>query len=77
MIDLTVAFLPAFLLWKVQMKRKTKVVLHILFALGIVTAAISIGRAAAINFRNLTTDTTCTLFPTGFINALPTPVNTI
>ena len=58
-IDITVALVPAFLLWNVQMRRQTKLVLDALFALGLVTAAMSIGRAAAINYDNITTDSTC------------------
>ncbi|KAI9679009.1 MAG: hypothetical protein M1822_007435 [Bathelium mastoideum] len=49
-IDITTAIIPQFLLWKVQMKRKTKLSLDIIFALGLITAALSIGRVATMNY---------------------------
>ncbi|KAL9087210.1 MAG: hypothetical protein Q9159_003777 [Coniocarpon cinnabarinum] len=62
-IDITVAIVPAFLLWNVQMRRHTKLILDVLFGLGLITAALSIGRAAAISYEDLTTDTTWKLMP--------------
>ena len=48
-LDIVTALIPQFLLWNVQMKRKTKLVLDAIFALGVVIAALSIGRAATTN----------------------------
>ncbi|KAI9672706.1 MAG: hypothetical protein M1831_000141 [Alyxoria varia] len=42
---MTTAAIPAFLLWGLKMKRKTKSILHTIFLLGLVTAGLSIGRA--------------------------------
>lgn len=52
------------LLWNVKMRASTKRILNILFGLSLVTAALSIGRAATITKKTLTEDTTCryTLF---------------
>lgn len=46
--DIATALIPQFLMWGVQMKAKTKRQLNILFALGLITAVLSIGRAATI-----------------------------
>jgi len=46
-------------MWGVQMKAKTKRQLNILFALGLITAVLSIGRAATITKKTLNDDTTC------------------
>lgn len=43
-------------MWGVQMKAKTKRQLNVLFALGLITAVLSIGRAAT---KTLNDDTTC------------------
>lgn len=51
------------------MKRKTKVVLDIIFALGLVTAALSIGRAATITRETISNDVTCKLW-----SISPTPL---
>ncbi|KAI9671856.1 MAG: hypothetical protein M1831_003384 [Alyxoria varia] len=42
------ALVPAFLLWDLQIKRSTKLVLNVIFALGMITAGLSIGRAATL-----------------------------
>ncbi|KAI9714793.1 MAG: hypothetical protein M1820_000082 [Bogoriella megaspora] len=49
-IDISTALVPQFLLWKVQMKRSTKLTLDIIFALGLITAGLSIGRVASTNY---------------------------
>ena len=49
LIDIATALIPQFLLWNVQMKRKTKLLLDAVFALGLITAGLSIGRAATTN----------------------------
>lgn len=41
------------------MKRTTKVILDVIFALGLITAVLSIGRAATITHEALTVDFTC------------------
>ena len=51
--------IPQFLLWGVQMKTKTKRQLNAIFYLGLITLALSIGRAATIDKKLLTADTTC------------------
>lgn len=48
-------------MWGVQMKAKTKRQLNIIFALGLITAVLSIGRAATITKKTLNEDTTCIL----------------
>lgn len=58
-IDITTACVPAVLLWKVQMKRKTKFILDVIFALGVVTAGLSIGRAVLFTQETIQTDVTC------------------
>lgn len=45
------------------MKPRTKLQLNALFYLGLVTAALSIGRAATTTEKNLTEDTTCMTLP--------------
>lgn len=57
--DIATALIPQFLMWGVQMKAKTKRQLNILFALGLITAVLSIGRAATITKKTLNDDTTC------------------
>ena len=39
-IDIVTALIPQFLLWKVQMKRQTKLLLDVVFALGLITAGL-------------------------------------
>ena len=58
-IDIVTALIPAFLLWRVQMKRSTKIVLDVIFLLGFVTAALSVGRAATTDESTWSTDITC------------------
>ncbi|KAI9728480.1 MAG: hypothetical protein M1828_003882 [Chrysothrix sp. TS-e1954] len=62
-IDLLTAMVPAFLLWKVQMKRTTKIILDTIFALGLITAGLSIGRAVTSPYSALTTDVTWRMMP--------------
>lgn len=57
-IDIATASVPAFLLYGVQMKRTTKLTLHSLFFLGLITAALSIGRAATVKRQVYASDTT-------------------
>ena len=45
------------------MKRTTKIVLNILFCLGLITAALSIGRAATSTYTSFTVDTSCEFPP--------------
>ena len=59
--DVATALIPQFLMWGVQMKAKTKRQLNIIFALGLITAVLSIGRAATITKKTLNEDTTCIL----------------
>ena len=59
--DITTALIPQFLLWNVQMKRRTKQHLSIIFGLSLITAALSIARAATTTRKTLTEDTTCEL----------------
>ena len=47
------------------MKRKTKTILNLFFACGLVTAALSVGRAATTNRGSLTEDTTWRSVPSG------------
>lgn len=58
-IDIATAAIPQLLLWKVQMKPATKRSLNVIFGLGLVTSALSIARAATINNKVLTDDSTC------------------
>ncbi|KAL9073548.1 MAG: hypothetical protein Q9157_004695 [Trypethelium eluteriae] len=48
-IDITTALIPAFLLWDLQMKRQTKIILDTVFFLGLFTAGLSVSRAATTN----------------------------
>ena len=57
--DIATAFVPQFLLWNVQMRTRTKRQLNFLFGLGLITAALSIARAAIITKKSLTEDSTC------------------
>ena len=57
--DIATAIIPMVLLWNVKMRTSTKRILNILFGLSLVTAALSIGRAATITKKTLTEDTTC------------------
>jgi len=59
--DVATALIPQLLMWGVQMKAKTKRQLNIIFALGLITAVLSIGRAATITKKTLNDDTTCIL----------------
>ena len=61
-IDITTALIPEFLLWGVQMRRRTKISLTLIFFLGLVTAGLSIGRAATSNSGIWQTDNTCKIF---------------
>ena len=47
------------LLWNVKMRASTKRILNVLFGLSLITAALSIDRAATITKKTLTEDTTC------------------
>ena len=58
-IDIATALIPAFLLWDLQMKRTTKAVLHSVFGLGLLVAALSIGRAASSKPDTWDVDPTC------------------
>ena len=58
-IDVATALIPAFLLWDLQMKRKTKICLNIIFLLGLFTAALSIARAATTTSTTYGDDLTC------------------
>ena len=58
-IDIITAAIPQFLLWKVQMARRTKIILNCLFGLGIVTAALSIGRTVALSRSAMEVDSSC------------------
>ena len=58
-IDITTALIPQFLLWKVKMRDSTKLSLNVIFALGLITAAMSIGRVAATNYGTVETDQSC------------------
>ncbi|KAI9723458.1 MAG: hypothetical protein M1828_004188 [Chrysothrix sp. TS-e1954] len=62
-IDIATALIPAFLLWDIKIKRKTKIVLDIIFLLGLVTAGLSIGRAASTNPGEWKKDTTWRIMP--------------
>ncbi|KAI9692501.1 MAG: hypothetical protein M1822_006732 [Bathelium mastoideum] len=55
-IDITTALIPQFLLWKVKMRRSTRISLNLIFALGLITAAMSIGRVAATSYETVATD---------------------
>ena len=58
-IDITTAAIPAFLLWDLKMKRSTKVVLDTIFALGLITAGLSIGRVVTTKNSTWQSDMTC------------------
>ena len=58
-IDITTALIPAFLLWDLQLKRKTKFILNAIFFLGFLTASLSIARAATTNASTYDSDLTC------------------
>ena len=60
-VDIATATVPAFLLWNVRMRRRTKIVLNIIFTLGVVTAGLSIGRAVTSPETIFETDLTCKL----------------
>ncbi|KAI9668766.1 MAG: hypothetical protein M1831_000835 [Alyxoria varia] len=64
LIDVVTALIPEFLLWKVQMKRKTKIILNVIFGLGLLTSGLSIGRAASSNGGIFQTDNTWRVMPT-------------
>ena len=59
MCDVATALVPQFLLWGVQMRSRTKRQLNVLFGLGLITAALSIARAATITKKTLNDDPTC------------------
>ncbi|KAI9670342.1 MAG: hypothetical protein M1831_006556 [Alyxoria varia] len=63
LIDITTALVPQFLLWNVRMNRRTKISLDIIFALGLITAGLSIGRAATSNAGIWETDTSWRIIP--------------
>lgn len=58
-IDVITAVIPQVLLWNVQMAKKTKMSLNIIFSLGLITAGLSIGRVATINYGVVSDDTSC------------------
>ena len=62
-IDITTALIPEFLLHHLQMRLRTKVILNLIFALGLVTAALSVGRAATSNSHIWTEDATWRIMP--------------
>ena len=59
-IDVITALVPQFLIWDLRMKRSTKLSLDVVFALGLITAVLSIGRVASMNLGVWATDTSCT-----------------
>ncbi|CAO1601331.1 hypothetical protein XANCAGTX0491_004999 [Xanthoria calcicola] len=61
--DIATALVPQFLLWNVKMKLKTKRQLNLIFSLGLVTALLSIGRAATLTRKALSEDTTWNMVP--------------
>lgn len=63
LIDIATALIPQFLLWNVQMKCRTKLFLDVIFALGLITAGLSIGRAATTNTGIWQTDSTWRTIP--------------
>ncbi|KAL8890164.1 MAG: hypothetical protein Q9215_002639 [Flavoplaca cf. flavocitrina] len=65
--DIAIALVPQFLLWGVQMKKRTKRQLNIIFGLGLVTALLSIGRAATLTKQALTEDTTWNMVPSYYL----------
>ena len=69
-IDITTALIPELLLWKVKMRRSTKLVLNVIFGLGIVTAALSIGRAATTSTAVFEEDTTWREIPSEICSVL-------
>ena len=64
-IDITTSLIPVFLLWGVQIKPSTKRTLNFIFCFGVITAAMSIGRAATTTKHNLETDSTCKILYDG------------
>ncbi|KAI9710648.1 MAG: hypothetical protein M1828_002135 [Chrysothrix sp. TS-e1954] len=64
LMDFITALVPVFLLYGVRMKRRTKAALYAIFALGILTAACSLGRAGETSTAKLSNDTTWRLIPT-------------
>ena len=58
-VDIMTATLPLFLLWGIQMRPRTKLILRGIFMLGLTTAAMSIGRAATTKASYLKEDVTC------------------
>ena len=75
-IDIIVALIPASLLWNLQITLKTKITLHTIFALGFLTALLSIGRAVTTNFSALQQDFTCEHLPSRRTLPLPLPSRT-
>lgn len=62
-IDIVTALIPAFLLWKIRIKRSTKIMLDIIFLCGLITAGLSIGRAATTNTSIWQEDTSWRIQP--------------
>ncbi|KAL9003048.1 MAG: hypothetical protein Q9188_004060 [Gyalolechia gomerana] len=67
--DITTALIPQFLLWNVQMKVKTKRQLNVTFGLGLITALLSIGRAATTTKHALAEDTTWRMIPSYYFTS--------
>lgn len=63
-VDIMIALIPEFLLYGVRMRRKTKLILNVIFGLGLITAGLSVGRAATIYKGIWKADTTWRLMPT-------------
>ncbi|KAL8689577.1 MAG: hypothetical protein Q9218_004781 [Villophora microphyllina] len=66
--DVATAVIPIFLLWNVQMRPKTKRQLNVIFALSLITAPLSIGRAASLTKKTLTEDTTWNMVPSYYFS---------
>ncbi|KAL9000111.1 MAG: hypothetical protein Q9169_001186 [Polycauliona sp. 2 TL-2023] len=63
--DIATALIPQFLLWGVQMRPRTRRQLNVIFGLGLITASLSIGRAATLTrkaLRNIVPSYYFTLF---------------
>ncbi|KAL8896845.1 MAG: hypothetical protein Q9207_007510 [Kuettlingeria erythrocarpa] len=67
--DIVTALIPQFLLWNIQMKARTKRQLNFIFGLGLITALLSIGRAATTTKETLSEDTTWRLVPSYYFTS--------
>ncbi|KAL8930476.1 MAG: hypothetical protein Q9208_000660 [Pyrenodesmia sp. 3 TL-2023] len=67
--DIITALIPQFLLWNIQMKARTKRQLNFIFALGLITALLSIGRAATTTKATLTEDTSWRMVPSYYFTS--------